>query len=69
MQVDEPRTSPGSVAGKTAATKAKQKKAPFYKAKAEARSSGEGQADRPAVILTEGRGASRPEKQDDAEEQ
>ena len=65
MQVDEP---PGRSAGKPAA-KAKQKKAPFYKAKAEARSSGEVQADRPAVILTEGRGASRPGKQDNEEDE
>ena len=63
MQVDEPQVSPGSSAGKPSATKAKQKKAPFYK-----RSSGEVQADRPAVVLTEGRGASRPGKQDDEEE-
>ena len=68
MQVDEPQVSPGSSAGKPSATKAKQKKAPFYKAKAEARSSGEVQAGRPAVILTEGRGASRPGKQDDEED-
>ena len=65
MQVDEPQVGPGSSAGKPSAAKAKQKKAPFYKAKAEARSSGEVQADRFAVILTEGRGASRPGKQDD----
>ena len=68
LQVDEPQVSPGSSAGKPSATKAKQKKAPFYKAKAEARSSGEVQAGRPAVILTEGRGASRPGKQDDEED-
>ena len=47
MQVDEPQVSPGCSAGKPSATKAKQKKAPFYKVKAESRSSGEVQADRP----------------------
>ena len=68
MQVDEPKVSPGPGAGKPLAAKAKQKKAPFYKAKAKARSSGEVQADMPAVILTEGRGASRPEGQKDEED-
>ena len=60
---------PGTDAGKKAVAKAKQKKAPFYKAKAEARSSDEGHAGRPAVILKEGLGVSRPESQDFEEEE